>query len=55
MGVFGAVFGCKGDGGFSVPLLGVSSGVVGFTVALFLRAARDICRPARPDVGAGTK
>ena len=36
-------------------MLGVCSGVVGFNVAMFLRAVRDICRPARPDVGAGTK
>ena len=52
MSVFGAVCGRKGDGGFSGPLLGACSGVVGFIVALFLRAARDFCRPARPDVGA---
>ena len=55
MSVFGAVFGRKGDGGFSGPVLGASSGVVGFNVAMFLRPVRDICRPARPDVGAGTK
>ena len=55
MSGFGAVFGRKGDAGFSGPLLGACSGVVGFNVAMFLRAARDICRPARPDVGAGTK
>ena len=55
MGVFGAVCGRKGDGGFSGPLLGACSGVVGFNVAMFLRAVREICRPARPDVGAGTK
>ena len=55
MGVFGAFFGRKGDGGFSGPLLGACSGVVGFNVAMFLRAVREICRPAWPDVGAGTK
>ena len=55
MGGFGAVFGRKGDGGFSGPLLGACSGVVGFNVAMFLRAVREICRPAWPDVGAGTK
>ena len=55
MSVFGAVCGRKGDGGFSGPLLGACSGVVGFIVAMFLRAVRGICRPARPDVGAGTK
>ena len=55
MGVFGAVFGCRGDGGFSGPLLWVCSGVVGFNVAMFLRPVRDVCRPARPDVGASAK
>ena len=55
MSVFGAVCGRKGDGGFSGPLLGACSGVVGFNVAMFLRAVREIRRPARPDVGAGTK
>ena len=55
MGVFGAVFGCRGDGGFSGPLLGACSGVVGFNVAMFLRPVRDVCRPARPDVGASAK
>ena len=38
-----------------VPCWGASSGVVGFNVAMFLRAVRDICRPARPDVGASVK
>ena len=55
MGVFGAFFGRKGDGGFSGPLLGACSGVVGFNVAMFLRPVRGICRPARPDVGASAK
>ena len=55
MGVFGAVFGCRGDGGFSGALLGVSSGVVGFNVAMFLRPVREIFRPARPDVGVSAK
>ena len=48
MGVFGAVFGRRGVVGFNGAVLGVSSGVVGFNVALFLRAVRDICRPALP-------
>ena len=52
---FGAFFGRRGVVGFSGPVLGVSSGVVGFNVAMFLRAAREICRLARPDVGASTK
>ena len=55
MGVFGAFFGRRGVVGFSGPVLGACSGVVGFIVALFLRAVREICRPAWPDVGAGTK
>ena len=46
MGVFGAVFGCSGDVGFSVPLLGVSSGVGGFNVAMLLRFVREKVRPA---------
>lgn len=33
MGVFGAVFGCRGDAGFKAPMLGASSGDGGFTVA----------------------
>ncbi len=55
MGVFGAVCRCSGDAGFIGPLLGVSGGVVGFNVAMFLRPVRDIVRPARPDVGASAK
>ena len=37
MGVFGAFFGCRGDAGFKAPLLGASSGVVGFNVATLSR------------------
>ena len=55
MGVFGAFFGRRGDAGFSGALLWVSSGVVGFNVAMFLRPVREIFRPARPDVGASAK
>ena len=51
MGVCGAVFERRGDAGFSGPLLGVSNGVVGFNVAMFLRAVREVFRPARSDVG----
>ena len=46
MGVFGAFFGRRGVVGFSGALFGVSSGVVGFIVAMFLRAAREKVRPA---------
>ena len=55
MGVFGAFFGRRGVVGFSGPLLEVCSGVVGFNVAMFLCPVREICRPARPDVGASAK
>ena len=55
MGVFGAVFGCRGDGGFSGALLWVSGGVVGFNVAMLSRLVRDIRRPARSDAGASAK
>ena len=33
MGVFGVVFGCRGDGGFNGRCLGASSGAGGFTLA----------------------
>ena len=55
MSVFGTVFGRKGDGGFSGPLLGACSGVVGINVTMFLRPVRGIFRPARPDVCASAK
>ena len=55
MGVLGAFFGRRGDAGFSGALLWVSSGVVGFNVAMFPRPVREIFRPARPDVGASAK
>ena len=56
MSVFGAIFGCRGDGGFSGavlgvcrgdggssgPLLGVSSGGVGFSVARSLCPVREL-------------
>jgi len=41
MVVFGAVFGRRGDAGFRGPLLGASSGVVGFNVATLLRLVRE--------------
>ena len=55
MGIFGAVVGCRGDAGFSGALLGASSAVVGFNVAMFLRPVRDIFRPAWPGMGASAK
>ena len=55
MGVFGAFFGCSGDGGFRVPLLGVRSGVVGFNVVMLSRLVREKVRPAWPDVCVSAK
>lgn len=55
MSVFSAVFGCRGDGGFNGPLLGVCRGVVGFNVAMLSRLVRDILRADRPDVVASAK
>ena len=55
MGIFGAVFGRRGDAGFKVPLLGVSSGVVGFNVATLSRLVREKVRPAWPDVCVSAK
>ena len=46
MGVFGPVFGCRGDAGFSGPLLEASSGVFGFNVATLSRRVREKVRPA---------
>ena len=60
MGVFGAVFGRRGDAGFKAPLLGASSGdggfngccsgasggVVGFKIAMLSRLVREKVRPA---------
>ena len=51
MGVFGVCFGCRGDVGFSGPLLEVSSGVVGFNVAALSRLVREKVRPAWSDGG----
>ena len=51
MGVFGAVFGRRGDAGFSGPLLGLSRGDAGFNVALLSSLVREKVRPAWPDGG----
>ena len=48
MGVFVAVFGCRGDVGFKGPLLGVSGSVVGFNIATLSRLVREKVRPAAP-------
>ena len=55
MGVFGAFSGCRGDAGFTGPLLGASSGVVGFNVATLSRLVREKVRPAWPDVCVSAK
>ena len=55
MGVFGAVFGCRGDGGFNGCCSGTRSGVVGFKVATLLRLVREKVRPAWPDVCVSAK
>ena len=45
----------RGDAGFKAPLLGVSSGVVGFNVAMLSRLVREKVRPAWPDVCVSAK
>ena len=55
MGIFGAVFGRRGDAGFIGPLLWVCSGVVGFHVAMLSRLVRELSRPARPGVWVSAK
>ena len=45
MGVFAAFCLCRGDAGFSSPLLGVCSGVVGFNVDMLSRLVREKVRP----------
>ena len=69
MGVLGAFFGCRGDGGFNGRCLGASigdggfngccsgarSGVVGFKVATLSLLLREKVRPAWPDVCVSAK
>ena len=55
MGVFGAVFGCRGDGGFNGCCSGTRSGVVGFKVATLSLLLREKVRPAWPDVCVSAK
>ena len=57
MGVFGAVFGCRGDGGFNGRCLGASSGDGGFNAAILSCLLREKVRPARskhPKIGVFT-
>ena len=53
MGVCGAVFGRRGDTGFTGPMLGASRGVIGFNVAMFLRPVREVFRANLPCAGLG--
>ena len=69
MGVFGAFFGCIGDGGFNGRCLGASigdggfvlayisacRGVIGFKVGTWLCPVREKVRPARPDLCVSAK
>ena len=55
MGVFGAVFGCRGDAGFNGCCSGARSGVVGFKVATLSLLLREKVRPAWPDVCVSAK
>ena len=55
MGVFGAFFGCRGDAGFKASLLGASSGVGGFNIAMLSRLVREKVLPAWPDVCVSAK
>ena len=55
MGVFGAVFGCRGDGGFNGCCSGARIGVVGFNVATLSRLVREKVRPAWLDVCVSAK
>ena len=51
MGVFAAVFGRRGDGGFNGCCSGTRSGVVGFKVATLSRLVREKVRTAWSDGG----
>ena len=55
MGVFGAVFGCRGDAGFNGCCSGARSGVVGLKVATLSLLLREKVRPAWPDVCVSAK
>ena len=69
MGVLGAFFGCRGDGGFNGRCSGASigdggftlvcisgcRGAIGFSVATSQLPVREKVRPARPGVGVSAK
>ena len=54
MGVLGAFFGCRGDGGFTLVCISGCRGVVGFNVATSQMPVREKVRPAHekwPTIG----
>ena len=51
MGVFGGVFGCIGDGGFTLVCISGCRGVVGFNVVTSQLPVREKVRPAWSDGG----
>ena len=51
MGVFGVVFGCIGDAGFTLVCISGCRGVVGFNVVTSQLPVREKVRPARSDGG----
>ena len=69
MGVFRALFGCRGVvgfngccsgasigvGGFMLAYISACSGVIGFKVGAWLCPVREKVRPARPDVCVSAK
>ena len=55
MGVFGAFFGCIGDGGFMLAYISACRGVIGFKVGTWLCPVREKVRPARPGVCVSAK
>ena len=69
MGVFRALFGCRGVvgfngccsgasigvGGFMLAYISACSGVIGFKVGTWLCPVREKVRPARPDVCVSAK
>ena len=69
MGVFGAFFGCIGDGGFSgccsrarsgdggfmLAYISACRGVIGFNVAKWPCSVHEKVRPARPDLCVSAK
>ena len=51
MGVLGAFFGCRGDGGFTLVCISGCRGVSGFNVVTSQLPVREKVRPARSDGG----